>query len=78
MLIKEVSRALEELAAVIATLQFVAAELRRAKQHHDRPSVLIGPKAVRSRVLKDHEIVAYLRAAKELNYPFREFLNSFY
>jgi hypothetical protein len=32
MLIREVSRALEELAAVIARLQFVAAELQRAKQ----------------------------------------------
>ena len=32
MLIKEVSRALEELAAIIARLQFVAAELQRAKQ----------------------------------------------
>jgi len=32
MLIKEVSRALEELAEIIARLQFVAAELRRANQ----------------------------------------------
>ena len=32
MLVKEVSRALEELAAIIARLQFVAAELQRAKQ----------------------------------------------
>ena len=32
MLVKEVSRALEELAAVIARLQFVAAELQKAKQ----------------------------------------------
>ena len=32
MLIREVSRALEELAAIIARLQFVAAELQRAKQ----------------------------------------------
>jgi hypothetical protein len=32
MLVKEVSRALEEMAAIIAKLQFVAAELHRAKQ----------------------------------------------
>ncbi len=32
MLLREVSRALEELAAIIARLQFVAAELQRAKQ----------------------------------------------
>jgi len=32
MLVREVSRALEELAAIIARLQFVAAELQRAKQ----------------------------------------------
>ena len=32
MLVKEVSRALEELAAIIARLQFVAAELQKAKQ----------------------------------------------
>ena len=32
MLIREVSRALEEMAAIIAKLQFVAAELQRAKQ----------------------------------------------
>ena len=32
MLGKEVSRALEELAAIIARLQFVAAELQKAKQ----------------------------------------------
>ena len=32
MLIREVSRALEELAAIIARLQFVAAELQRAKK----------------------------------------------
>ena len=32
MMVKEVSRALEELAAVIARLQFVATELQRAKQ----------------------------------------------
>ena len=32
MLVKEVSRALEELAGVIARLQFVAAELQQAKQ----------------------------------------------
>jgi len=32
MLVKEVSRALEELAAIIAKLQFVAAELQGAKQ----------------------------------------------
>ena len=32
MLIREVSRALEEMAAIIARLQFVAAELQRAKQ----------------------------------------------
>jgi hypothetical protein len=32
MLIREVSRALEALAAIIAKLQFVAAELQRAKQ----------------------------------------------
>ena len=32
MLVKEVSRALEELAEIIARLQFVAAELQRAKQ----------------------------------------------
>jgi hypothetical protein len=39
MLIREVSRALEELAAIIARLQFVAAELQRAKQAESkRPS----------------------------------------
>ena len=32
MLVKEVSRALEELAAVIAKLQFITAELQKAKQ----------------------------------------------
>ena len=32
MLAKEVSRALEELAAIIARLQFVTAELQKAKQ----------------------------------------------
>ena len=32
MLIKEVSLTLEELSAIIARLQFVAAELQRAKQ----------------------------------------------
>ena len=32
MLVKEVSRALEELAAIIARLQFVAAELRQAQK----------------------------------------------
>ena len=32
MLVREVSRALEELAAIIAKLQFVAAELQRAKK----------------------------------------------
>ena len=32
MLIREVSRALKEMAAIIAKLQFVAAELQRAKQ----------------------------------------------
>ena len=32
MLIREVYRALEELAAIIARLQFVAAELQRAKK----------------------------------------------
>ena len=32
MLVKDVSRALEEIAAIIARLQFVAAELQRAKQ----------------------------------------------
>jgi hypothetical protein len=32
MLVKEVSRALEELAAIIARLQFVAAELQKARQ----------------------------------------------
>ena len=32
MLIREVSRALEEMATIIARLQFVAAELQRAKQ----------------------------------------------
>ena len=32
MLVREVSRALEELAAIIARLQLVAAELQKAKQ----------------------------------------------
>ncbi len=32
MLIREVSRALEELAAIIARLQFVTAELQKAKR----------------------------------------------
>ena len=32
MLVKEVSRALEELAAIIARLQFVTVELQKAKQ----------------------------------------------
>jgi hypothetical protein len=32
MLIKEISRALEELAPIIARLQFVATELQKAKQ----------------------------------------------
>ena len=32
MLIKEVSRTLEELAAIIARLQFVAAELQKARK----------------------------------------------
>ena len=32
MLVREVSRALEELATIIARLQFVAAEMQRAKQ----------------------------------------------
>jgi len=32
MLVREVSRALEEMAAIIARLQFVTAELQRAKQ----------------------------------------------
>ena len=32
MLAKEVSRALEEMGAIIARLQFVAAELQKAKQ----------------------------------------------
>ena len=32
MLVREVSRALEEIAAIIAKLQFVAAELQWAKQ----------------------------------------------
>ncbi len=32
MLIKDVSRALEELAAIVAKLQFVTAELQKAKQ----------------------------------------------
>jgi hypothetical protein len=36
MLVKEVSRALEELAAIIARLQFVAAELQKAKQLETR------------------------------------------
>ena len=33
MLIREVSRTLEELSAIIARLQFVAAELQKAKKH---------------------------------------------
>jgi hypothetical protein len=32
MLVREVSRALEEMAAIIARLQFVTAELQKAKQ----------------------------------------------
>ncbi len=38
-----------------------------------KASVLIGPKTVRSRVLKDYEIVAYLHAAKKFDYPFKDF-----
>ena len=32
MLLREVSRALDEIAAIIAKLQFIASELQRAKQ----------------------------------------------
>ena len=35
-----------------------------------KPTVLIGPRNVRSRVLKDHEIAAYWRAAEKMGYPF--------
>ena len=35
-----------------------------------KPTVLIGPRNVRSRVLKDHEIAAYWRAAETMGYPF--------
>jgi hypothetical protein len=38
MLMKEVSRALEEMAAIIARLQFVAAELQRANQLESKRS----------------------------------------
>jgi hypothetical protein len=36
MLVKEVSRTLEELAAIIARLQFVAAELEKARKQEQR------------------------------------------
>ena len=35
-----------------------------------KPTVLIGPRNVRSRVLKDHEIAAYWHAAEAMGYPF--------
>ena len=35
-----------------------------------KPTVLIGPRNVRSRVLKDHEIAAYWRAAEKMGFPF--------
>ena len=35
-----------------------------------KPTVLIGPRNVRSRVLKDFEIAAYWRAAETMGYPF--------
>jgi integrase len=37
------------------------------------PTVLIGPRNVRSRVLKDYEITAYWRAAEIMGYPFGKF-----
>jgi len=40
MLVKEVSRALEELAAIIARLQFVTAELQKAKQLERNANVI--------------------------------------
>ena len=38
-----------------------------------KPTVLIGPRNVRSRVLKDYEIAAYWRAAVAVGYPFGKF-----
>jgi integrase len=35
-----------------------------------KPTVLIGPRNVRSRVLKDHEIAAYWHVAEAMGYPF--------
>ena len=38
-----------------------------------KPTVLIGPRNVRSRVLKDYEIAAYWRAAETMGYPYGKF-----
>ena len=38
-----------------------------------KPTVLIGPRNVRSRVLKDFEIAAYWRASEAMGYPFGKF-----
>jgi integrase len=38
-----------------------------------KPTVLIGPRNIRSRVLKDVEIAAYWRASESMGYPFGKF-----
>jgi integrase len=38
-----------------------------------KPTVLIGPRNVRARVLRDYEIAAYWRAAEAMGYPFGKF-----
>jgi integrase len=38
-----------------------------------KPTVLIGPRNIRSRVLKDFEIAAYWRASEAMGYPFGKF-----
>ena len=38
-----------------------------------KPTVLIGPRNVRDRVLKDFEIAAYWRASEAMGYPFGKF-----
>ena len=64
MLVKEVSRALEEMAAIIARLQFVAAELQRAKQLELKRSGI--QKALSLGSLR-HGVVWSAKSVKELS-----------
>ncbi len=43
-----------------------------------KPTVLIGERNIRSRVLKDFEIAAYWRASETLGYPLRPVLQASY